>query len=420
MNISERNNVNSLDGKSWIKNAINFWELDSINDDSILEAKIINFAFKKRTTGKIYSNLIKKNNSPDLSFDLTITKITDKEDIDKCISRCFRSAYNSYHFILMDNIIKNNKLLSKYLVDTLTQNDLEYRGRTIIYFKKENKYLTAFIFLNRLLVKDKIKSKNNLNDYKIKNHLKKEKFIYSRSKIDKIGLLHPAPFSYNDIEALCDFKGIYNSIILDPFIGISSTIIAAQKGKNYTIGIELNKKYIKLSYERFKLLNLDQKVKDHFLLITGDSFKKIKDLKSNIDFVITSPPYFNILKNTNKGVRHDKSQSRQGVDYYSDSKADIGNLDNYQEYIKALQKLFAQIRKKLKSTGEVYIIISDFTVNKKEMDVHSDIIQSLSDIGYTYIGTSYIIQNQKTIYPFGYPYKIVLNHIFQYIISFKR
>ena len=88
--------------------------------------------------------------------------------------------------------------------------------------------------------------------------------------------------------------------------------------------------------------------------------------------------------------------------------------------MKAIKSMFVDINMKMSKNGEVYLIISDFTINKKETDVHSDFVRILNDAGYVYCGTSYILQNQKAIYPFGYPYKIVLNHIYQYIIKFRK
>ena len=154
-------------------------------------------------------------------------------------------------------------------------------------------------------------------------------------------------------------------------------------------------------------------------IICGDSFVEVKNL-DNFDIVITSPPYFNILKNKSSGVRSDGSQSRQGVEYYSEDDKDVGNIAEYDAYLEAIKSIYKECYKKTNNCGEFYLIISDFTVNKKERDVHSDMINIMNEIGYSYSGTSYIRQNQKVIYPFGYPFKIVLNHIFQYIIKFKK
>lgn len=411
----ERNRVNYLDGKTWIKNAINFWEVNNINE---LEKKMIDFIYKKRTTGEIYSNLISEKDLEQKEYDATIFKVKDIQEINQATEKIVTSGYNSYHYYVLENAIQQEILLSKYIVDICQLNQLEYRGKIVVYLKDENKHLILQLFLNRLEEKNFVKIEK-MEQYKVKSKNQKEYFIYSKSKIDKIGLKHPAPFSYNDIEEMCKIENIKNSTILDPFLGIGSTILGTYKNNNYNIGIELNKQYVDLTDDRFELLKLTDELAGKYEIINGNSLKEVKKLQNNIDVVITSPPYFNILKNKNKGIRHDKTQTRQGVEFYSESSEDIGNLDNYDSYLATMKKLFKDIKKKLKIQAKVYIVISDFTVDKKEKDVHSDFIKLMNEDGYYYTGTSYIIQNQKSIYPFGYPYKIVLNHIFQYIMCFE-
>ena len=85
-----------------------------------------------------------------------------------------------------------------------------------------------------------------------------------------------------------------------------------------------------------------------------------------------------------------------------------------------MTKIFKDTYNKMTRKGKFYLIISDFTINKKEKDIHSDMILCMEKAGYAYSKTSYILQNQKVIYPFGYPYKLVLNHIYQYIIVFEK
>lgn len=411
----DRNKVNYLDGKEWIRNAVNYWEV--INNEE-LEKRMIDFCFKKRTSGKIYSNLIKTQVQEKVEYDLTISKVKSENEINKAINRMIYSAYNSYHFLIMKNEVEKNILLSKYCVDLCEKNSLEYRGKIIVKYKGKDDFIILQLFLNRLEEKS-FNIINNIEQYLINTTKSNKYFIYSRSKMDKIGLKHPAPYSYNDIEEICKIDNIKESTILDPFLGVGSTIIGTYKNDNYNIGIELNSEYVDLIQERFKMLNIEGELKNKYEIINGDSLKKIKKIDKKIDYVITSPPYFNILKNKNKGVRHDNTQSRQGIEFYSDSDEDIGNLDEYSCYIKKMKKLFKDIREKTKDNSRIYIVISDFTVDKKEKDVHSDYIEFMNELGYKYAGTSYIIQNQKSIYPFGYPYKIVLNHIYQYIIKFE-
>lgn len=405
------NNVNNLDGKNWLRNAINFYEFKTFDLEEI-QKKFYDLCYKKRTSGEIF---LINSEYKILNYDFTFQYIHHFEELQKAFDIIINSSYNSYHAILLDDELDNNILISKSITEYVEKSGLEYRGKIIVNFKEENKTKKVFLILNRLSEAKQIK----LKKHKINYEKKSEYVISSKSKIDKIGLKHPAPYSYNDIESLIEKENIHGKVILDPFLGIGSTIIGTYKS-NYNIGIELNKEYVELIKERIKFLNISDLDDSKYRIISGDSSKEIKKIDQNIDVVITSPPYFNILKNKSKGVRHDKSQTRQGVEYYSELKNDIGNLNEYDAYLKAMGKIFKESFNKMNNGGKFYLIISDFTINKKETDIHSDMIVLMNKAGFTYNGTSYILQNQKAIYPFGYPYKIVLNHIYQYIIIFEK
>lgn len=405
------NNVNNLDGKNWLRNAINFYEFKTFDLEEI-QKKFYDLCYKKRTSGEIF---LINSEYKILNYDFTFQYIHHFKELKKAFDIIINSSYNSYHAILLDDELDNNILISKSITEYVEKSGLEYRGKIIVNFKEENKTKKVFLILNRLSEAKQIK----LKKHKINYEKKSEYVISSKSKIDKIGLKHPAPYSYNDIESLIEKENIHDKVILDPFLGIGSTIIGTYK-LNYNIGIELNKKYVELIKERIKFLNIRDLDDSKYRIINGDSSKEIKKIDQNIDVVITSPPYFNILKNKSKGVRHDKSQTRQGVEYYSELKNDIGNLNEYDAYLKAMGKIFKESFNKMNNGGKFYLIISDFTINKKETDIHSDMIVLMNKAGFTYNGTSYILQNQKAIYPFGYPYKIVLNHIYQYIIIFEK
>lgn len=407
------NNVNNLDGKAWLHNAINFYEFETFDLEAI-EKKFYDLCFKKRTSGKTF--LLNDKYVVD-DYDFTFHYNKNFDDICKSMEIIENSSYNSYHIILLDDEVdKDGYLLSKTITKYIIDSGLEYRGKIIINCLDDKCIKKAFMILNRI----EEHKDATFEKFKVKYNKKESFVISSKSKIDKIGLKHPAPYSYNDIESLVNIENIENKIILDPFLGVGSTILGTYKYNNYNIGIELNKDYIKLIDERINFLNFTDLSEDKYEIIKGDSSKEIKKLKSNIDIVITSPPYFNILKNKSKGVRHDNSQARQGVEYYSELKSDIGNLDLYDDYLKVMEKIFKDTYDKMVDGGKYYLIISDFTINKKETDIHSDMILAMNNAGFTYNDTSYILQNQKVIYPFGYPYKIVLNHIFQYVIIFEK
>lgn len=406
------NNVNNLDGKQWLRNSINFYEFDDFNIGNI-EKKFMDYCYKKRTTG-LY--MLNKDEQIVDDYDFTFKYVKRINDLNTQLNIIKESAYNSYHVIICDDHIIEDVLISKKITDYIELNKLEYRGKIILYFNDSKMIKQAYLILNRI---EKDDSEVMPEDIKPRYSFSSQYVINSKSKIDKIGLKHPAPYSYIDINNICEIEQINNSTILDPFLGVGSTILGTYKN-NYNIGIEINKQYIDLIKERIDFLNIDDLTTEKYKIINGDCLKKISTIKEKINYVITSPPYFNILKNKSKGIRHDNSQSRQGIEYYTDLIDDLGNYDNYNLYLEAMTKLFKKIYKKMDINGEVYLIISDFTIDKKEKDIHSDMIVALNNAGYIYEGTSYILQNQKSIYPFGYPYKLVLNHIYQYIIKFRK
>ncbi len=412
--MNDNNKVNMLDGKNWLKNAVNFYSFDNF-DVLEIQKRFESFCYKERTTGEkfLYNQKYKIS-----EYDFSFQYIKKLNDLEKAFNIIVHSAYNSYHILLLDDVIIDNVLVSKVINDFINDYELEYRGKIVIHINSNDDNKVSFMILNRCNKKFNY-IKPDYFKYEIKINETKSYIINSKTKIDKIGLQHPAPYSYFDIEKIAEVEKINDKVILDPFLGVGSTILGTFKN-NYNIGIELNKEYVELIDKRIDFLGLKKELTDKYKIINGDSLKEIKKIKSNIDIVITSPPYFNILKNKSKGVRHDKSQSRQGVEYYSDSQKDIGNIDEYEAYLDAMTKIFIDCYKKMNNKGKFYLIISDFTIDKKEKDIHSDMVLCLEKAGFIYNTTSYIFQNQKVIYPFGYPYKIVLNHIYQYIIIVEK
>ena len=66
------------------------------------------------------------------------------------------------------------------------------------------------------------------------------------------------------------------------------------------------------------------------------------------------------------------------------------------------------------------IIMSDFTVEKKEVCVQSDIVKLMEKIGFEFVGTTVLLLDNKPLYPFGYPYPYKINHMHQNIMNFRK
>lgn len=269
--------------------------------------------------------------------------------------------------------------------------------------------------------------RNCLNDLTGKEWIKLTKSFWTSEKCkeDRIALRHPAPFMVKDIKKLISMFTKKDMKVFDPFLGSGTTIVAAVLSGRKGFGIDLSQKYIDLCSERFNQLKLDQ---NNFRMMRGDSTKDIEKLFKDdfFDYIITSPPYHNILQNKANGLRNDNSKkgfrngARLGVEYYSNDANDLGNQKTFNEFIKLLSKVMQNCFKKLRSGKYCTIIISDFTIDKKEVCIQAYIVDMMVKIGFEFVGTTVLLQNNKPLYPFGYPFAYKINHHHQNIITFRK
>ena len=239
---------------------------------------------------------------------------------------------------------------------------------------------------------------------------------------DKDAFKHPAPFLIKDVEKLISMFTKKGMTILDPFCGSGTSLISSAKLKRFGIGIDINPSYQELAIQRLEKFGF-QIGKDYRYLIE-DANVIVPTLKE-IDYIITSPPYHNILKNKSLGIRKvstngHRNGSRVGIEYYSDMVNDLGNKESYDDFLYSLKKIMGKCFNVLNEKKYCSIIISDFTVDKREMCVQGDIVSIMDNIGFKFVGTTVLLQESKPLYPFGYPYAFIINHHHQYILNFKK
>lgn len=265
-------------------------------------------------------------------------------------------------------------------------------------------------------------SRNKLNDLTGKEWLllTKSYWMTDPSPLDKTAYNHPAPFLVNDIIKLISMYTKKGMVVLDPFVGCGTTLIAANALQRNSIGIDLNPEYYSQFLKRTESLDITTKIS----FLVGDSEKELDNIEM-VDYIVTSPPYHNILKNDAKGIRNNSGKAyrmaaREGVEYYSTHPNDLGNFDEYNDFLNAFEKIMKKAYAHLNEGKYATIIISDFTINKKEVCVQADIVRVMSNIGFEFVGTTILLQPVKPLYPFGYPYAYKINHHHQNLISFRK
>lgn len=284
----------------------------------------------------------------------------------------------------------------------------------------------------RELQEGTVDKRNTLNDLTGKDWLPETKSYFFQKGLGashpdaQIEKLHPAPFSFQDIEKLVAFFTKKGMQVLEPFGGVGSTAKACELLGRTCTSIELSPKYHELS-----LLRLEKEVgegtsKKHNF-INGDSCEVLKTLETgSFDFMVTSPPYWGILNKQDQKVIKERVANNLDTKY-SDDEKDLGNVENYSEFLDILcNRIFLQCARLLRKGKYMAIIISDFRDKNEYISFHSDLIQHLNkaDIpegGHLVLqGTKILIQNHKSLLPYGYPFGYVENIHHQYILIFKK
>jgi DNA modification methylase len=234
-------------------------------------------------------------------------------------------------------------------------------------------------------------------------------------------LKHPAMFPTQLTSRLIQiYTKNKGEVVLDPFLGSGSTVLSAYKLGKKGIGFELSKEYIKLSKDRVKdtQLNLSQKKED---LIKPEIYNKtifeIPNIlqKNSVDLVITSPPYWDIL--TAK-----RSADRKEIRKYSDSKEDLGNISDYNEFLEKLKQGFEGVYKVLKKGKYCIVVVMDIRKKSKFYPFHIDLINKMQEIGFE-LDDIIIWDRQKeynNMRPLGYPYVFRVNKVHEFILIFKK
>jgi len=218
---------------------------------------------------------------------------------------------------------------------------------------------------------------------------------------------HPATYSPTMMEGFINFFTKPGQIVLDPFVGIGSTLVACDRTKRRGIGIELNPKYAKIANKRTK-----QKI------IIGDALNIDKYELPIIDYCISSPPYWDVLNRSTKDFKT-KRDIKNHDSKYSEELNDLGNIDDYDKFLDLLYQIYEKIYKILKPGGYITIIIKNVKKKGKYYPLAWDLAKKLSVL-YELKDEKIWIQDKVRLAPYGYPYAWVSNILHHYCLILRK
>ncbi len=269
--------------------------------------------------------------------------------------------------------------------------------------------------------------KNHINCMTPKEWLKCQlgvwQFFYeSRDIRDKN--LHPATFPISLSKRIIELFTHQGELVLDPFVGSGTTLVAASDLNRNAVGFDLQESYIRLCEERLS------KQKPLFgaskqIAIKDDARNINKYIEPNsISLIWTSPPYANLLNRPrkNKSRRFRNNDQYGKIEQYSQDPNDLGTL-SLEDYTKAMGDIFESLLPLLKPKHHCVINVSDMWWGNNRITIHISVVEELRKRGYEL--RNIIIWDRTNVVNrigiFGWPSNyITMGVTFEYLLDFWR
>ncbi|HOA35668.1 MAG TPA: site-specific DNA-methyltransferase [Bacillota bacterium] len=240
-----------------------------------------------------------------------------------------------------------------------------------------------------------------------------------RRSVAESRLDHPAAFPL-ELAARCIeiFTAAPGEVVLDPFAGTGTTLLAAYNLGRQGLGFEIYEHYLDL-FER-RLLS------EEAAPPAGCSFKPRlyhdsavnlgRYLEPNsVDFILTSPPYWDILL-----AKRSADRRRQRA--YGGHKADLGRTGDYQSFLKGLSEVFNEAHAVLKPGCACVVVVMDLRKKNRFYPLHMDLSAALQPVGFRL--EDIIVWDRRHEYnylrPLGYPAVFRVNKVHEYLLIFTR
>lgn len=235
--------------------------------------------------------------------------------------------------------------------------------------------------------------------------------------------VHPATFPISLARKVIDLFTHHGELVLDPFAGSGTTLVAAQDADRNAVGFDLQEKYITLCKDRLKSENLFNKSRQ--LAIKDDARSIDKYLQpESVSLIFTSPPYSNLLnrKRKNKSRRYRNNEQLGKIEQYSQDPRDLGTMA-LDEYTIAIGDIFGKLLSLLRPKAHCVINVPDMWWENKRITIHVSLIDELRRRGYEL--RNIIIWDRTNLVNrigiFGWPSNyITMGVTFEYLLDFWR
>jgi len=269
---------------------------------------------------------------------------------------------------------------------------------------------------------------NRLNDLTPKDWLKFQKswFIHNPPPRKKNVLRHPAKFPETLAMEFITYFTKINQVVLDPMAGTGSALVAALRTGRHSYGIELNPTYAEIARqvlieERKILGQVAEDIRSD--MITGDA-ACIDEIMSgyeipDIDYVLTSPPYWDMLHAAGAITQKERRKSQELDVYYSTDPHDLGNILDYDEFVAHLTQIYVNMRTFLRPGAYLTIIVKNIKKGGRIYPLAWDLAHKLGNT-YQLKDEKIWCQDNQRLSPYGMGNTWVSNTFHHYCLQFRN
>jgi len=269
---------------------------------------------------------------------------------------------------------------------------------------------------------------NRLNDLDPKTWLKFQKswFIHGPPPRTKGVIRHPAKFPETLAQEFIEFFTKRDQVVLDPMVGTGSTLVAALRSGRHCFGIELNQNYANLADEiiQEEMETLGEAT-EHLTcrVIHGNAAYISKFVAEyqlpTIDYVFTSPPYWDMLHAKGAQTQKKRRTSPDMDTFYSDDPEDLGNIHDYDEFLAQLVKIYSNIKPHLQPRAYLTVVVKNVKKGGKIYPLAWDLAHQLGKT-YTLKDERIWCQDDIRLAPYGLGNAWVSNTFHHYCLQFRN
>jgi DNA modification methylase len=246
-------------------------------------------------------------------------------------------------------------------------------------------------------------------------------FILKPQPRKKNEILHPAKYPEDLVDIFLDTFTLPGHNVLDPMSGTGSTQLGALRNNRNGYGAELSEFFTEIAQNRcndYLKIASPNGSKLSFQIVNMDARKIDKSVFPPMDYMLTSPPYWDMLNM--KGAENQAKRIEKGLQTnYSDDDKDLGNIADYNLFVNSLFEIYSKVIDSVKPGSYLTIVVKNIKKKGRNYPFAWDLTALLQQ-KLILLPEAFWCQDDISIAPYGYGNTWVSNTFHQYCLNFQK